>query len=217
VPREHPAEGLTVRGGAQIGWINASWPFGMLSVSPRALTISSPFSRSYVFEPEHVVALEPCGWIPILQRGVRIVHANPRYPSRIVFVAFQSPERVIEQIRRSRFMPAAPDTRVPTPPGLPIRGSILVLAAAVLAIVFLVAGVIPWRPAGGPAPAPLLALALLYVATFALLRSTSLQSWALKPGRSVDEIRPALNVLRIASALVLALLVAAAVLGRRVQ
>jgi hypothetical protein len=33
----------------------------------------------------------------------------------------------------------------------------------------------------------------------------------------VDEIRPALNVLRIASALVLALLVAAAVLGRRVQ
>jgi len=57
VTSEPRAEAFTVRGGAQIGWINASWPFGMLSVSPRSLTISSPFSRSYVFEPEQVVTI----------------------------------------------------------------------------------------------------------------------------------------------------------------
>jgi hypothetical protein len=101
------ADGFTARGGAQIGRINASWPFGTLSVSRRSLTISGPLSRSYIFTPEQVVALEPCGWIPILQRGVRIVHANPRYPARIIFVGFQSPERLIERIRAAQFIPAA--------------------------------------------------------------------------------------------------------------
>ena len=99
---------FTVRGGAQIGRVNATWPFGTLRVSTRSLTISGPLSRSYTFAPEQVVALEPCGWIPILQRGVRIVHSNPRYPSRIVFIGFQSPERLIERIRQAQFIPAAP-------------------------------------------------------------------------------------------------------------
>ena len=71
MPSEPRADAFTVTGGAQLGWINASWPFGTLSVSPRSLTISSPFSRSYVFEPEQVVALEPCGWIPFLHNGGR--------------------------------------------------------------------------------------------------------------------------------------------------
>jgi hypothetical protein len=101
------ADGFTARGGAQIGRINASWPFATLSVSRRSLTISRPLGRSYTFAPEQVVALEPYGWIPILQRGVRIVHANPRYPARIIFVGFQSPERLIERIRAAQFIPAA--------------------------------------------------------------------------------------------------------------
>jgi hypothetical protein len=49
----------------------------------------------------------------------------------------------------------------------------------------------------------------------ALPQSTWLQSWVLKPDRTVDEIRPALKLLRLASGLVLAILVAAAVLGAR--
>jgi hypothetical protein len=63
----------------------------------------------------------------------------------------------------------------------------------------------------GPAPL-MLALALLYATASALPGSTWLQSWVLKPDRSVDEIRLALKLLRLASGLVLALLVAAAVL-----
>lgn len=200
------AEAFTVRGGAQIGWINAGWPFGMLSVSPRSLTISSPFSRSYVFEPEQVVALEPSGWIPILQRGVRIVHSNPRYPSRIVFVGFQSPERLIERVRQAGFIPARPDARVPSPPGLPIRGGVVLLLGPTCALLFLLDRLLPWRLS-----LPL-TLALLYAAASALPLSTRLQSWLLKPGRSVDEIRLPLKVLRFASGLVLALLVAATVL-----
>ena len=215
MPSEPQAEEFTARGGAQLGWINASWPFGRLSVSRGSLTISSPLSRSYVFDPEQVVALEPCGWIPILQRGVRIVHANPRYPSRIVFVGFQSPERLIQGVRQAGFVPAMPDPRVPPRPGLPIRGSAVLLLAAVCAILFLLDGVIPWMRAGGPGPSMLLALALLYAAATALPRSRRLQSWVLKPDRSVDEIRLALKLLRLASGLVLAIFVAAAVLGER--
>ena len=215
MPSEHRTDQFTVRGGAQLGWINATWPFGQLAVSPRSLTISSPLSRSYVFEPEQVVALEPSGWIPILQRGVRIVHSNPRYPSRIIFVGFQSPERLIEQIRRAGFIPDAPDTRAPARPRLPIRGSVLPLLVAAWALLLLLDGAIPWKPAGGPAPSTLLALALLYAAASALPQSTRLQAWVLNPGRSVDEIRLALNLLRLASGLVLALLVATAVFGTR--
>jgi hypothetical protein len=201
VPTEPRAEEFTVGGGTQLGWINASWPFGRLAVSPRSLTISSPLSRSYVFEPEQVVALEPCGWIPILQRGVRIVHSNPRYPSRIIFVGFQSPERLIQRIRQAGFVPAMPDTRVPRRPGLPIRESVVLLLVAVCAMLLL----------DGPGPL-MLALALLYAAASALPGSTWLQSWVLKPDRSVDEIRLALKLLRLASGLVLAIVVAAAVL-----
>jgi hypothetical protein len=201
VPSEPRADAFTVTGGAQLGWINASWPFGKLSVSSGLVTISSPFSRAYVFEPEQVMALEPCGWIPILQRGVRIVHANPRYPSRIVFVGFQSPERLIERMHQVGFVPAMPDTRVPRRPGLPIRESVVLLLGAACATLFL----------DGPGPL-MLALALLYAAATALPGSTLLQSWVLKPGRLVDEIRGALKLLRLASGLVLALLVAAAVL-----
>jgi len=206
VTSEPRAETFTVRGGAQIGWINASWPFGMLSVSPRSLTISSPFSRAYVFEPEQVVALEPCGWIPILQRGVRIVHANPRYPSRIVFVGFQSPERLIDRMRQAGFVPAQPDRRTPRRPGLPIRGGVVLLLVAAGAVLFLLDRLLPWRLS-----LPL-ALALLYAAASALPLSTRLQSWLLKPDRSVDEIAFPLKLFRLASGLVLALLVAAAVL-----
>ena len=161
------------------------------------------------------MALEPYGWIPILQRGIRIVHANPRYPSRIIFFCLQSPERLIERIRQAGFIPVAPDARVPPRPGLPIRGSVILLLVAVWAILFLLGGVVPWRPAGGPAPSTLLGLALLYAAASAFPRSTWLQSWVLKPGRSVDEIRPVLKLLRLASGLVLAIFVATAVVGAR--
>lgn len=212
---EPRAEAFTVRGGAQIGWINASWPFGMLSVSPRSLTISSPFSRAYVFEPEQVVALEPCGWIPILQRGVRIVHANPRYPSRIVFVGFQSPERLIDRMRQAGFVPAMPDRRAPRRAGLPIRASFVLLLVAVCVILLLLDGVLPWKRTGGPGLSLLLVLALLYVAASALPGSRWLQSWVLKPDRSLDEIAFPLKLLRLASGLVLAIVVAAAVLGAR--
>jgi hypothetical protein len=137
------------------------------------------------------------------------VHANPRYPSRIVFVGFQSPERLIERMHQAGFVPAMPDTRVPRRPGLPIRGSAVLLLVAVCAMLFLLSR----GPAGGPGPSMLLVLALLYAAASALPQSRWLQSWVLNPGRSVDEIRRPLQLLRLASGLVLALLVAAAVLG----
>ena len=202
---EPRAEEFTVRGGAQIGWINASWPFGRLTVSRQWLAISSPLSRSYVFEPEDVVALQPHGWIPILQRGVRIVHANPRYPSRIVFVAFQSPERLIDRIRQAGFVPGAPAATAPPRPGLPVHGSVVLLLAAALMVAFVLEG-------RGPL---MLVLALLYAAASALPGSARLQSWVLKPGRAVDEIGAVLRLLRLASGLVLAVLVAAALLGAR--
>jgi hypothetical protein len=58
-------------------------------------------------------------------------------------------------------------------------------------------------------------MALLYAAASALPQSTRLQSWLLKPGRAVDEIRLPRSVRLLASGLGLALVVAAAVFGAR--
>ena len=94
-----------------------------------------------------------------------------------------------------------PDTRLPRRPGLPIRGSAVLVLVAACAILFLLSR----GPDGGPGPSMLLALALLYAAASALPRSRWLQSGKLNPGRSGDESRRPLQLLRLASGLVLAL------------
>jgi hypothetical protein len=205
------AEGFSVRGGAQIGWVNAGWPLARLSVSPGSLVVSGPLVGTYALVPEQVVALEPYGWIPILHRGVRIVHANPIYPARIVFFTFQDPARLIERIRAAPFIPAAPARPTPARRGVPIRGSALLLLVLGWSALHALDGLLP----GTRSPAARLAaaLALLFIAASVLPGSPWLQSWVLRPGRTVGEIRPALMLVRLVAGFLLALLIAIAIAG----
>jgi hypothetical protein len=61
------------RGGARIGWLNASWPFAKLTSSRKALALSC--LGSFEFSPAQVVAIEPYRWF--LSHGVRIHHNRP--------------------------------------------------------------------------------------------------------------------------------------------
>jgi hypothetical protein len=208
-------EELTVTGGAQIGWVHASWPFARLSVSPRSLVVSGGLIGSYRFTPEQVAALEPYGSIPILYRGVRVVHSNPDYPSKIVFWCFQNPARLIERIRQVRFIPRASAATVQTRKGMPMRWSFILVLVVVWNALFFLDGFVPWKEPKAPGPPVLLALALVFSTAFAVRRSALLQSWVLKSGRSVGEIRPVLLLVQFVTGFMLVIFILIVAVGRR--
>lgn len=153
------ASPFVVRGGAQIEWVSASWPLARLSATATVLSVSGSIMGSYSFTPEQVVSLEPHGSLPILGRGVRIVHSNPNYPSKIVFWCFRDPEGLIEDIRQVGFLPRSSPARATTREGIPVRWSVIIVLSAVWNILFLLDGFVPWNLPKSPGPLVLLALA----------------------------------------------------------
>ena len=84
------------RGGARIGWVNASWPFARLTVSADKLALAS--LGTYEFSPLQVVSVEPYGSIPLLSSGIRIIHNRADYPEKIIFWCMGNRSRVLAEI-----------------------------------------------------------------------------------------------------------------------
>ncbi len=196
---------LKATGGARIGWMNATWPFARLTASAQELSLSGLLLGSYTFSPSDVASLEPFGRVPILGRGVQIIHTNPQYPPKIIFWCFRSPERLIQQIHALGFQPRAPATAVPKRDGIPLRWAFIVSVVVVWNALFVLDGLVPWKEPKptGPGIYTLLALVLLLLTSVAAARSEAFQALVLKPGRSVSEIRPMLNLVQLISFIVL--------------
>ncbi|HZR19774.1 MAG TPA: hypothetical protein VFE51_20985 [Verrucomicrobiae bacterium] len=96
---------FTITGGAQIGWVNASWPLARLSATSDQLAIKARVLGNYSFTPEQVSAVERYALIPFLAWGVRIRHQVPDYPRRIIFWCFNDPTTVLQGIRDAGFNP----------------------------------------------------------------------------------------------------------------
>src|SRR5947209_164855 len=103
------AKHISMTGGAQIGWVNASWPLARLSATTDRLSITARLLGTYGFAPEQVSAIERHVLIPVLAWGVRVRHQVPEYPQRIIFWSFANPDAVVREIRYSGFVPAASD------------------------------------------------------------------------------------------------------------
>jgi TPR repeat protein len=99
------------RGGARIGWLNASWPFARLRVDTDRLTLVC--LGTYGFSPSDVVAIEPVGSIPILRSGIRIRHNRANYPEAIIFWCLRSRDELLDAIRNSGFRAAGIPTARP--------------------------------------------------------------------------------------------------------
>lgn len=190
---------LQMTGGAQVGWVNATWPLAKLSVSAQELSVSGALIGKYKFSPAQVAALEPHGSIPILASGVRIVHTVQNYPEKIVFWCFGSPKRLIEKITTLGFQPRASRAQVPKRDGIPFRWSFLIAVIVVWNVLFLMEGI----PPKGPGPYMLLAIALLFVTALALNFSRTFQIFVLKPGRSFSEVRSMALLVLVVSAFLL--------------
>jgi hypothetical protein len=69
-------------GGARLGWFNASRPFASLSISRDSLTLNC-CGLTYVFPREAIRQL--ARHKGLFSTGLRIEHAQPRAPKRVVF------------------------------------------------------------------------------------------------------------------------------------
>ena len=198
------SESLQVTGGAQVAWVNLSWPFARLSASATELSIKSWLLGSYSFSPDQVAVLKPYGSIPILASGIQVIHTNSSYPGNIVFWSFGSPRRLIERIQGLGFRPRASLTSVPRRDGIAVRWSFIIGLIVVWNALFLLDGFLPWEPKPhAPGIPVLLAIGLLFLTATALSRSTQLQSLVLKPGRCLSEVRPMVLLIQLVSAFLL--------------
>jgi hypothetical protein len=202
-----------ISGGAQIGWGRASWPLATLSASANNLSVSANLLGSYSFSPDEVVALEAHGWIPIVGRGIRVVHSRSDYPAKIVFWCFWTPDRVIEYIRNTGFVPRASSASLPMRQGIPVRWPAIVLAVVLWNTLLLIDGFVPWNNNPTPGPFVFLALSLLFAASLTVHRSVMAQSLVLKQGRSVDEVRGILVLVQVVTGALIFLMLVFGVLG----
>lgn len=191
-------ETLEKSGGARIGWLNVSWPFGGIEVAPGRITVRG-FGR-YDFTPGDVTSVEEVGLLPLITRSHQIHHTNPDYPETIRFISLGGYRELTAAIRQAGFRVGKPVDRVSR--GFPLRipavVAIVVLWNALLLLDRLFA-----IPRSQPGPYATVALAVVLVLATLLPRSALLQRWFLREGRRVSEIKPFLGLLQIVSGFML--------------
>jgi|SRR5215471_1962410 len=126
-------------GGARLGWVQATSPFGRLSIAPGQLTISLAFAGRHTLAPSEVSAFEHVG---IASNGLRIVHTRDDVPQPIIFWCGGARlPRLVDALAQAGF-----DARVPASPrrrGIPVHWLVIaqlvggfLLATLVLRMLF---------------------------------------------------------------------------------
>jgi hypothetical protein len=186
-------------GGASVGSLHASWPFARLSCTAKDLSIS--LFGAYHFSPEQVVRIEPYGSVPIISSGIRIIHTNPDCPDRVIFYCLVGQDRLLREINRVGFVPSASAMDLPERRGMPWRWTFLTACLLVWNALFFLDGS-PWEhhTLGGGAIA---AAALAFLTSLALMFSPWMQSLALKPDRSPEEVLPTVRFFTLMSGVML--------------
>lgn len=196
-------ERVAFTGGARLGWVHATWPFGRLSISPGQLTISLAFAGQYTFAPSEVSELQRCG---IASNGIRVVHTRPDCPETIIFWCGGRAQQVLDALARAGFGAGVPPPP-PRPRGIPFRWiAIAEVLVAWNVLVFLDQGLRPWSEPRPPGLLMLAALAMLLGVAFALQISEAARAWAFKPGRSVPEVAAFLRFLQLIGGFLFAML-----------
>ncbi len=183
---------VSFRGGARVGWLNASWPFATLKVSRSELRVSS--FGSYDFSQSQVVSIEPYGSIPFLSSGVRINHNRVDYPVTIIFWCVGNRAKVLSAIQDAGFLPSGKASA--RAPGFPIRWSVVVAVIVLWNLLFLLDGSV-LRPRSSPGPLALVALLSVFAIATATRLSAEVQRVFLREGHHVGEIKSFLLLLQL--------------------
>ena len=92
-------------GGALIGWFSTSFPFATLSATESELTLNVLFQPTFSFVPKQVIGLKIRGFLPLVDRGIKILHNVEGYPKDLVFW-HPVPSWVIRRVHEVGFKPA---------------------------------------------------------------------------------------------------------------
>ncbi len=185
---------VSQRGGAQVGWLSASWPLASIQIAPGSLTVSA--LGRYTFAPAEVHAIEPVGSIPVLTTGIRIHHTRPDYPEKIVFYSMGGRDSLLRAAGAAGFAVGEPSLQIKR--GFPVRVSAIVVFVLLWnALVLLDRGGNPLNTSGTLGPYSFLALALACAVATLTPRSVRLQELILRDGHDVGEIRGFLRLLQV--------------------
>lgn len=186
---------ISVAGGAQVGWLHASWPFARLTVSATHLKIA--MMGTYDFTTDQVVSLERFGSIPVLASGIRINHNRQDCPPKIIFYTLGNPMKLLARIAETGFSPKAPAASAPKRIGIPVRWSAIAIAIILWNGFFFLDYSSPDYSRHELGLGAFMAILLTFFLTWWLRVSQWLQGIVLKEGRSVGEIKSFLYFLQL--------------------
>jgi len=185
------------RGGAQVGWLSASWPLASIKIDSATLTMRA--LGAYTLNPSEVSAIEPVGSIPVLTTGIRIHHTRPDYPEKLVFYSMGRQESLLQALGAAGFKVGQPGIKESR--GFPVRVSAIVVAILVWNLLFFLdrhgRDFLSTSTAG---PFSFAALVLAFLVATITPYSSRLQDFILREGRAVGEIRGFLRLLQLVTA-----------------
>jgi hypothetical protein len=188
---------LSVTGGARVGLMNASWPLARLTADGDRLTVSVFLLGTYTFTARDIVSVEARGSTPLFKRGIRLRHNRPDYPERIEFWTLGSPTRLLDRIRAAGFGAAGLERAIVRGGrGFPLRRRAVIILLLAWNVPFLIDHLAAGALHVPPGLISLIPLGGAFALSWATLHSPGVQSFLLKDGRSVKEIRQALLLLR---------------------
>jgi hypothetical protein len=186
---------IKLTGGARVGWINASWPFGRMNVTSSKIIINATLLGKYEFRPEDVTSIETVGSLPLIGRGIRVHHNIADYPDKIIFWTTKNPDNLIDDIRRLGFSPKGTQSAMIRDHGFPIRWQAIIIFVVLWNALMLLDMFKNGAFHPKPGPFAWLATVLVFILSVTIWKSALIKKAILSPGHNPSEIKSFLYLL----------------------
>jgi len=97
-------DSISLNGGANIGWANATWPFAKLNVTSNRLELNAYLLGNFIFQPMDIISITPYSGRSFFQNGIKIIHNVENYNKTIVFWTSENANSVIYNIKHFGFL-----------------------------------------------------------------------------------------------------------------
>lgn len=183
---------VSLIGGASVGEMKLPQPLANLSANCNELRLNIFLLAKYKFQSQQIVSLEQT-W-----NGIRIRHTIAEYPANIIF-STQNTQRFFNYIKGTGFIPAARVEDFPRRNGSPVYWQVVVLALILWNTFLLICANRSYLSLS----VTNLSLPFLFVlfVSISVQRSRFIQSFFLKPNRSIEEVAPIFRLLALLSGL----------------